>query len=632
MFEAIHKHRKLIQIIIGLIVIPPFVFVGVSDYIRNRSGGQAVAEVGGREISQQEFSRALQERRDAILRLTGGRADPQLLDSAELRFNVAEALIRQRLLLDRAQRSGMIITDQQLQNVIAELPAFQSGGKFSFELYQQYLRSQGLTPAGFEAKLRQDLVLQQLDDAFGESSFVPRSVVERLARLSEQRREISTYRFSAEDYLSQVRLEPDAVKKYYESNPDEFRLPERVRVEYVTLTVDSILSDISVDPAEVKKLYEERRTQYEAREERQASHILIAVEPGAGAEAKEKARARAEEIYREVRQRPQGFADLARKYSQDPGSAAKGGDLGYFGRGVMPRAFEDAVFGLKVGEISPPVETQYGYHIIRLMAVKSGQGRSFEDVRTELEQELKRQRAGRQFAAIAENFNNVVFEQFDSLKPAAQLAKSPIRESGWLTREHAEEPRLNHPKLLQAIFTEDVLKNKRNTEAVEVEPGVLVAARVIEHEPSRMRPFDEVSAAIVKKITMAKAVQLAAQEGRERLEKLRQGGEVRVAWSEPKLVSRAEPAGLSVAVLGQAFRLSADKLPAYGGVDEAGGYTLVRVTRVIDPDKVAPERLKAVAETLRQLQGQEAMLAYVASLRKSASVRVSRELVERKDQ
>lgn len=628
MFELIYKHKRLVQVVLAIIFLP-FAFFGVDSYFRSTDASVGVATVAGYRISQGEFNRALRERQEAIQRMAGGRADPALLDSAELRFNVLEALIRQRLLLQRA--AGMAITDRQLQTVIGELPLFQQDGKFSFQLYDRFLKSQGMTPAMFEATLRQDLILQQVDEAYGGTGFVSRTVVERLARLSEQQREVSLVTIAPDRFLSQVKLEADAVKKYFDSHQDEFRIPEQVRVEYVMLTVESLLAQIPVDAAEIRKYYDEHRAQYEVREERQASHILIGVDATASAEAKQKARVQAEAIYKQVKQNADRFAELAKQHSQDPGSAANGGDLGYFGRGTMVKAFEDAAFGLKAGEISAPVETRYGFHIIRLTGVKGGQSSLFEEVRGQIEAELKKQRAGRKFSEIAENFNNVVFEQAESLKPAAELAKASPQQSAWITRERADAP-LNHPKLLPAIFSEDVLKNKRNTEVIEVAPGVLVAARVIERKPAAVQPFDEVSGAIVRKITLQQAGQLAAQEGRAQLEKLRQGKDAQVTWAPPQLVGRADAKGLSEPVLKQAFRADTAKLPAYTGVDNPlGGFALIRITRVVEAEKIAPERQKAFAEGLRQMLGQEEMLAYIASLKQKADVKVSKELLEKKE-
>lgn len=630
MFEFIQKHRRAVQIVLFLFLIPPFVFFGV-DRLDRPGGGETVASVGDARITQQEFARALRDRQEAIQRLTGGRAGPELLDSTELRAEVLEALVRRQLLLTRALRSGMAVTDGQLHGMISELPAFQSDGKFSFDLYQQYLRSQGMTPVAFEARLKQDLLLGQLDDAFGETSFVPRTVIDLLSRISEQQREVSVVTLPPDRFIEQVKLAPDAARQYYDGHPNEFRIPEQVRVDYVTLSMEALMAEVTVDPAQVRKYYDEHRGEFEAKQERQASHILIAVDAGASDAEKQKAREKAEDLARQLKQSPARFAELAKQHSQDPGSAANGGDLGFFGRGTMPKPFEQAVFAMKPGEVSGPVETEYGFHVIRLASVKGGETRSFEEARGQIETELKRQQAGRRFPELAEQFNNVVFEQSESLKPAAELAKTTVRQSGWITREHAADQTLNNPKLRQAVFSEDVIANKRNSAVVEVAPGMLVAARLLEHKAAAMQPFDEVAGAIEKKLTRQRAGQLAAQEGREQLEKLKQGGDAELKWGAAQLVGRADAKGLGEAVLRQAFRADATKLPAYSGVDlPNGGYTLVRVSRVVEPEKIDPERRKQVAEALRQLRGQEAMLAYVESLKQKDPVKISRELIEKK--
>jgi len=630
MNDFIQKHKRAIQIALFIFLIPPFVFFGV-DRLDRPGGSETVAAVGDYRITQQEFSRALRERQEAIQRLTGGRASPELLDSPELRAEVLEALVRRQLLLGRALRAGMTVTDAQLQSTISEVPAFQNAGRFSLDLYQQYLRAQGMTPAAFEARIRQDLLLGQLDDAFGETSFVPRSVIENLARISEQQREVSLYTITPERFVSQVKLAPDAAKQYYDSRPDEFRIPEQVRVEYVTLNLEALMSQVTVDPADVTKYYESQRAEFEGKQERQASHILIAVDPGAGAEERDKARGKAEDLARQLKQSPARFAELAKQYSQDPASAANGGDLGFFGRGTLPKALEEAVFSLKPGEVSGPVQTEYGYHVIRLTSVKEGERRSLEEVRGQIETELKRQQASRRFAETAEQFNNVVFEQSESLQPAAELAKSAARQSGWMTREQAPDQALNYPRMREAIFSEDVLVGKRNSPVVEVAPGVLVAARLLERKPAAMQPFPELAAAIEKKLTLQRAAQLAAQEGRELLEKLKQGQDAAVKWGAPRLVGRADEKGLGEAVLRQAFRADAAKLPAYAGVDTpGGGYALMRITRVVEPEEIDPERRNQVAEALRQLRGQEAMLAYVESLKKKEAVKISKDALEKK--
>lgn len=631
MIDFVHKYKRLILIAVLVLIIPPFALFGIDSYFQGIDRSAGVAKVGSHNISQQQFNQALRERQDAIQRMTGGKAPPELLDNPELRFAVLDELIRQRLLLDRALDVGMTIGDQQLQSVIGDLPILQDAGKFSFERYEQFLRSQGMTTAIFEARLRQDLLQQHMVNAYLGSSFIPRTVAERLVRISEQQREVSQFTVSPDKFLAQVKLDADAAKKYYDAHQDEFRIPEQLRVEYVVLSRDTLLNQMQADAAEVRKYYDSHLDQYGTQEERQASHILITVDAAAGADAKQQARTKAEDLYKQLKQKPAAFADLARLHSQDPGSAAKGGDLGYFGRGSMVREFEDAVFKLKVGEISAPVESQYGFHIIRLDAIKPSQMRSFDEVRGQIETELKKQQAGRKFAAIAENFNNAVFEQSESLKAAADLANSGVQQSGWISREHADEPRLNNPKLLQAIFSEEVLTNKRNSEVVEVAPSVLVAARLLERKTASVRPFKDVSESIIKKLTLQQASQLAVQEGRAILEKLKQAKDAQVAWTAPILASRADPKGLNGIFLQQVFKTDTAKLPAYTGTENPqGGFALFKISRVAQPENTSADLKKSLTDSLSKVVADEVMSAYVASLKQKADVKISKDQLEKK--
>lgn len=631
MFDLVHKNKRIIQVVLALIMLP-FAFFGIDSYFRNREGAEAVATFAGHAITQQEFGQALRERQEMLQQVAGGRADVSQLDSPELRHAVLDNMIQQRLLLDRAQRSGMIVSERQLQGAIGEIPAFQDNGKFSYTQYERLLKSQNLTPVQFEARVRQQIIMQQLDDVFADSNFVPRAVAERVTRIAEQQREVSQAVVAAERFVPQVKIEEGDAKKHYESHQEEFRIPEQVRVEYVTLSLDQLAAQAKVDQEEVKKFYEANRKQFEVKESRQASHILITADPAGGADAKQKAQARAEEIYRQVKAKPDSFADLAKKSSQDPGSAEKGGDLGYFTRGAMVKAFDDAVFKMKPGEISPPVESEYGYHIIKLTGVRPGRTSSPEEVGAKLEGEVKKQIASRQYADLAEKLNNLVFEQSDSLKPAAELLRVAARQSGWITRTQAQEQMLNSPRLLQSVFSDEVLNSKRNTEAIEVASGTLVAARVIDHKPASVKPFDEVRAAIVKTLTAQRAAQLAAQEGRQQLENLKQGKPAQLSFAAPHLVNRADAKALPEAAMRRLFKTSVARLPAYAGVETPqGDYIVLKITRVIEQEKVPLDKQNALAGSIEQASSQAQLTAYVMQLRQKADVKVKQDLIEKKN-
>lgn len=634
MYDFVHKHRRALQLVLALVIIPPFALFGVDSYLRGGGASAPVARVGDRDVTQQEFNVALRERQEVIQKMTGGRADPSMLDNAEIRMGVLDGVVNQHLLLRQAARSRMLVPDQHLQAVLAEAPGFQENGKFSMARYEQFLKSRGRTAVDFEDEVRRDLLIKQQDDAYAESHFIPRATLDRLLKLTEQQREVSQFVFTPDRHEAAVKLEPDAAKKYYDANQNEFRTPEMARVEYVVLTIDSLLPRTQVSEEEVKKAFEDSVAKTHTPETRQASHILIAVDAKAPADEKKKARAKAEDIHRQVMAKPASFADLAKKYSQDPGSAEKGGDLGSFRRGDMVKAFSDAAYQMKAGDISAPIETEYGYHIIKLTGVTASKAPAFEEHRARIETELKRQRAGKEFAALAESFNNVVFEQSENLKAAADLAKAPVQQSTWLARTRAEDARLNNPKLLQAIFSDEVLKNKRNSEAIEVAPGTVVSARLLEHKPAAVQPFDQVSAGIIKTLTRQRAVQLAAQEGRAALEKLRQGKGGDYKWSDSRLVSFTSDAkDMNPAVFKQVIKIDVSKLPAYSGVEDGqGGYALIRVTRVVEPEKTEPDKEKGLVNMLQQAIGAEQFAAYVGSLKQKTGVKIRQEaLLDKKE-
>lgn len=631
MFDWLQNNKRFAQVILALITLP-FAFFGLDSYFRSSDASTPVASVDGQKISQQEFNIALRERQEMLQNMSGGKMDPALLDNPEMRFSVAEGLVHQRLLLQYAERSQLVATDQQLQALLGQAPAFQADGRFSNEMYEQFLRVRSKTAVEFESSLRRDLVLQQVNDAYGDSNFLPRSVVQRLSRLMETQREVSMTTLLPGSFEAKVSVDGDAAKKYYDSRQDEFRTPEKVRVEYVVLSIDALLPSTTVDPEDVKKVFDEQAKRSSGQEVRQASHILITLEAKAAAEEKQKARARAEELLAQVKAKPAAFAQIAKANSQDPGSAVNGGDVGSFKRTDMVKPFSDAAFGMQVGDISGVVESEFGLHIIKLTGITATKPPAFEAMKGAIETDLKRQRAGKEFAAMAEQFNNMVFEQSESLKAAAAFTKSSGLQSGWMGRNGpASDMRLNNPKLLQAIFSDEVLKNKRNSEVVEVAPGTLVAARLLEHKPAVVRPFDEVRAAIVAQLLRSRASQLAAQEGRAALASLRKGEPATLTWSAPQLVNfSSQIKDLHDDVRQLILRTDVSKLPAYAGAETAAGYTLIRITRTIDPEKLDVEKEKSLAAAMQQAQGQEQNAALLASLKQKADIKIRKEQLSEK--
>src|SRR5258708_145152 len=405
-----------------------FAFWGIDSYQRVMSRAGEVAEVGGQKISEQEFGDAMRQQQERLRGLLGRNFDPAMFDSPAIRTEVLEGLISQRLLMRHAARNHLTVSSETLVDTTMAIPAFQVDGKFSRERY--------------DAALRRDLLVQQLTGALADSGLASKAVSRQFAQLRAQQREIAEYRVQADAQMAQPKITPDAIRAFYDTNPGRFQVPEEVGVEYIVLSADALLTSEQVGAEEIKSYYESNISKYGDPEQRRASHILIAVKSGAGEAEKAKARERAAQIVSQLRKSPESFAELAKANSGDSGSAAQGGDLGFFARGMMVRAFEEAAFRLNPNQISDPVESDFGFHIIKITGVKAAKMKSLETARPEIEREMKRQRAGRRFAEAAEAFSNLVYEQSDSLGPAAERFKLAVQRARGITRQFAPVPAL----------------------------------------------------------------------------------------------------------------------------------------------------------------------------------------------
>jgi peptidyl-prolyl cis-trans isomerase D len=561
--------------------------------------------------------------------MLGKNFDPAVFDSPAMRRELLDGMISQRLLMQYASRNYLMVPDQTLVDATMSIPAFQVDGKFSRERYDAALQNERMSPETFDAALRRDLTIQQLSGALADSGFVSKSAADQLALLRAQQREIAEQRIQAD--TRGVQVAADAVRAFYDGNPARFQVPEEVQAEYVVLSADALLASEQVDAAEVRKYYESNLSKYGEPEQRRASHILISVKSGATDEDKRKARQRAESVLARLRASPGSFAELAKKESGDPGSASQGGDLGFFSKGMMVRPFEEAAFRLKPGQISDLVESDFGFHIIKVTGIKPGKMKTFEQVRPEIELQLKKQQAGRHFAEAAEVFSNLVYEQADSLKPAADKFKLAIQKAEGVTRQAAKVPALNNARLLAALFSEDSIKNRRNTEAVETSPGTLVSARVLEHKPASLRPFEEVKDGIARDLARQEALGRARKQGAALLESLRKGDASQARFGAGKLVSRDDPKGLAPAAISQVFGADVSKLPAYAGVETGDGYTIYRIARVVEvrPDEV---RARGVQSELGRASGALEFRSFLEALRADAKVDINREALEKKVQ
>ena len=627
MFEFIRTHQRLMQFLLLLIILPSFAFVGLESYTSMGDSSNTVAKVDGQALTQPEWDAAQREQMARFRQMFGEQFDAKMFDTPEAKQEVLNNLIAQRVLAAEAKRNKLSVSDQTLQQTIINMGGLtMADGKFDVERYKTLLAAQGKTPTMFEAELRQGLIAQQVNAAIQSTAFAPDSLAKRLSELGEQEREVQQLAFRASDYVSQVKVTDDMLKSFYEKSK-QFDVPEQVKAEYVVLTADALATQINVSDADIKSYYEQNTKQYGTEEQRRASHILIGVNKDASVADKAAAKEKADKLLASLRKSPQDFAKLAKENSIDTGSAERGGDLGFFGKGAMVKPFEDAAYKMKQDELSDLVQSDYGFHIIKVTAIKPAAVKPLEQVKTEIASDIRKQLVGKKYTETADVFNNTVYEQADSLKAVADKLKLKIETIGNLSRQVnpaiAPGAPYNNQKFLTALFSNEPLKNKRNTEAVEVAPNTLIAGRVIEYKPATKRPFDEVKALVQERVIQTEAHALAKKAGEAKLAALKEKDDA-TGFSATQVVSRAKSQGLNPAVFLSVMKADTSKLPSYAGLEAPQGYAVLRVLRVAQPTNVDSAKRQAEHQQIAAALAQQETFAYIEALKKKAKVEITK--------
>ena len=626
MFEFVRTHTKILQFILFLLIFPSFVLFGVEGYSRMSDRGAVVAQVAGQDIHQSEWDAAHKTEADRM-REQLPMLDAKLLDSPEARQSTLDRLIRDKVIAAAAQRDRMVVTDERLLAALQQdqaLAAFRRpDGSTDVEGLKQALARQGMTPQMYDEQVRTNLIRRQVLTGISGSTLLAAAPAQVALGAYFEKREVQVARFDAAEFAAKITPTDADIEAYYQANPQQFQAPEQASIEYLVLDLESVKKGIAVNEADLKTYYEQNVASNAGKEERRASHILIAAPKDAPAAERTAAKARAEELLAAVRQNPASFADLARKHSKD-GSAAKGGDLEFLARGATVKPFEDALFALKKGETSGVVETDFGYHIIRLTDIKAPRQRTFEEMRPELEAQLKQQQAQRKYAESADAFSNAVYEQSDSLKGVAERFKLEVRTATGVQRNPSAggAPALANPKFLAALFSADSLEKKRNTEAVEIAPGQMVAGRVTQHVPARTLPLEAVKAQVRERVKATRGAEMAKKAGADQL----------AAWkADPAsaklpaavVVSREDPARQPRPAVEAALQADPTALPALLGVEMGdAGYAVVRVVKSI-PRTAPPEAVaRQEGQQYAQWWSQAEALAYYNLLKNRHKVKV----------
>jgi len=630
MFEFVRRNTRLFQFLLLILILPSFALVGMQGYTSMMSGANAtVASVDGQKITQADWDQTLSEQTTRI-RNQNPNVDPKLLDTPEVKKEALDLLVRQRVIQAAATQAHFTISDEQLNRTFWTDPQFAMLRTEDGKVNDAVLAAQGMSFAGFADRLRRDMATQQVTQPIQRSATATNSSSAIAFDALLQQRSVRLQHFGAKDFAAKIEPSDAEIEAFYkdEKNANAFKLPETAQIQYLVLDLDALKKDVTVNEDDLKKYYDENASRFNVAEQRRASHILIKADKSAPAAERAKAKARAEELLAEARKNPAGFADLAKKNSQDEGSAPNGGDLDWFAHnGTMVKPFEDATFAMKQqGEISNIVESDFGYHVIQLTGIRGGDKKSFAEVRPEIEAEVRKQLAQKRFSDVAEQFNNIVYEQADSLQPAADKLKLPIQTATvQRTPTLGATGALASPKLLEAVFANDSLQSKHNTNAIETGANQMAAAHVTQYNPARVPALADIKPKVREMLVAKLAAAQAVKAGQERLAALQKGGADAAGLEAPATVSRAKPGELSQKLMEAVMSADTTKLPAYVGVDAGdGSYVVAQIDKVEARDPAVIDAKRA-AQQYGQVWAAAETLAYYNALktRFKATVKVA---------
>lgn len=621
---------RIVIFTILLMISVPFIFTGIERYAPSASAG-SVAKVGDKEISVNEYDEAL-KREQTRLREAGER-DNQRLNGKELKMRVLDQLVREQLLSQQAHKLGYSINEAAILAAIQVDPQFQDNGKFSDARFQAFLQYNHLSRKQYVYALGQNRLLRELLALQADTGIASHSTVARLANVMAEQREVSKAVLKAADYTAQVKLDPAAIQAYYAAHPELSRSPEQARVQYIVLSPEALLATQTVSDAEAQNYFTTHQAEFAPAERREVSHILIRALPDAKPAERQAAQEKAQQVLALARKNPQDFANLAKQYSQDPLSANQGGSLGTIARGTIFKQVEDAAFSMQPGEVRGLVQSPAGFHIVYLKNVIGGGAVRLEDVKPQVEEAAKRDLAMRKFNDSIDVFGDAVYAKPDSLQNAADQFHLPIQTSDWIGRAGPAQGPLKNERLLNAIFANDAVKEKRNTEAIEVAPNTLVAARILEYKAAANKPLEAVRADIEARLRNEQAAKLSAQQGAADLAQLKQGKTpASLKFDAPQKLDREQAlkAGIEQKAMQAIYSAPTKTLPAYTGVASANGdYVLYRVSAVSHDEAVLAQAKQYLPMSLNQVQSEALALSYIDSLRNDFKVKIKQDVIDK---
>ncbi|MGF6737821.1 SurA N-terminal domain-containing protein [Paraburkholderia atlantica] len=629
MLDFFRNHQRLMMFMLILVILPGLGFVGIQGFRGFFDESANVASVNGHKITRVEYDDAMRQQIDRGRQMLGAQFDMKAFDTPERRRQMLDGMIEQRVLADETQRLHLTASDDAVRRALLSDPVISSlknpDGSIDLERYKQLLAMQGMTPDQYDERMRYNLAMQQLPASIAASAFTSKTLAQHLSELAQQQREVQGITFHPHDYEAKIQPTDAQLQAYYDAHRNDFATPATAAIQYLVMSPATLGASVQPSDADLKKYYDDNIAHFRTEGEVRASHILIAAPKDASAADKAKAKQKAEELLAQLKAHPDQFAQIAQQSSQDPGSASKGGDLGYFGRGMIAggQAFDDAVFALKKDEISGIVQTDFGFHIIKVTDVKPAVTKSFDEVKDQIAREVKTQLASKAFTDNSEGFTSLVYEKAKSLQPAADKFKLPIQTATVTPQPDAKLPPdspLNNPKFLAAVFANDSVSAHNNTQAIDVGNNTLIAARVTDYKPAAVPAFDAVKDTVRQKVIAEQANEAAHKDGAAKLAGFEKS-KATAGFSSPLKVSRNDAQGVPPAALSAIYKVDAQKLPAYVGVDLGDdGYAIYRVNRIVPPAATDAQHLAVAQQQIAQVDAQSQAEAYLKALRERSKV------------
>ncbi|RQH07361.1 SurA N-terminal domain-containing protein [Paraburkholderia dinghuensis] len=630
MLDFFRNHKRLMMFMLLLVVLPGLGFVGIQGFRGFFDESANVASVGGYKITRVEFDNAARAQLDQARQVMGANFDASLFDTPQHRKDILDGLVQQRVLIDETQRLHLTASDEAVRRALLADPVISSlrnpDGSMDLDRYKQLLAMQGMTPEQYDERVRYSLAMQQLPSAIVSTAFTPKSLAQQLTALSGQQREVQALVFHAAAYTAKVQPTDAQLQAYFDAHKSDFATPATAQIQYLVLSAATVAANVQPSDADLKQFYNDNIAHFRTDAQVRASHILITAPKDASAADRTAAKQKAESILAQVKAHPDQFAQIAQKESQDPGSAAKGGDLGFFGRGMIAggEAFDDAVFKLKQDQISDVIQSDFGYHIVKVTEIKPATTKPFDEVKASIINDVKTQQAAKLVSDASEGFTSIVYEQSKTLQPAADKFKLTIQTATVTPKPNAALPPdspLNFQKFLDAVFANDSVNQHNNTQAIDVGNNTLIAARVTSFKPAATPEFAAVKDTVRQRVIAQQAVELARKDGEAKLAALKKSASAD-GFSPGVKVSRNDTQGLPHDALAAIFKVDAQKLPGFVGVDlGADGFAIYRVNAVTNAPAADGGHLAAAEQELGRVSGQSQVQAYLDALRDRSKVK-----------